>query len=165
MSRSPDSHLRTVRPSSTRTIRANPSALSPRARLAAFRSSAVRTSLGCIASLRIRANGPIRMGYRAIGPMCQSGRCGVVERRTDVRKLITGKPSPGERPRSYRGRLRRQWLHHVALPAATVRGPARGSCGASRAPCPRRRLPTAAVVVFCFARPEDARAFADRVDG
>jgi hypothetical protein len=71
-----------------------------------------------------------------------------------------------------RDRLRRQWPHHVALPAGTVRSPAnsqavRGLAGTlAAAPLTYSiRRGDDDFVVFCFARPEAAQAFADRFSG
>jgi hypothetical protein len=71
-----------------------------------------------------------------------------------------------------RSQLARQWPHHVALPAEAVRGPAnsaavRGLAGTlSAAPLTYHlRRGDDDFVVFCFARPEAAQAFAERFGG
>jgi hypothetical protein len=103
-----------------------------------------------------------------------------VEFNTDVWKLIAVRRSRSLRVgnvtwskgRIDRRQLQRQWPHHVALPAGTVRGPAssetvRGFAGTlSVAPltyslCRDDR----GFVVFCFAKPKDAQAFAERFGG
>jgi hypothetical protein len=72
-----------------------------------------------------------------------------------------------------RAQLARWWPHHVALPAKAVRGlqnaeTVRGFAG-SLSVAPRtyhlRRGDNKDLVVFCFARPEDARDFAERFGG
>lgn len=69
-------------------------------------------------------------------------------------------------------RIQRQWPHHVALPAEAVRGAensmamyglAKTLSGAPR-PYHMRRAGRE-LVVFCFARPEDAQVFAERFGG
>jgi hypothetical protein len=71
-----------------------------------------------------------------------------------------------------RRQLRRQWPHHVALPAEAVRGLAnsetvRGFAGTLSAASLtyHHRRGAHDFVVFCFARPEDAQAFAERFGG
>jgi hypothetical protein len=65
-----------------------------------------------------------------------------------------------------------KWPHHVALPAEALRGAenslpmyalAKTLSGAPR-PCHQRR-DDRDYVVFCFAKPEDAQAFAERFGG
>jgi hypothetical protein len=71
-----------------------------------------------------------------------------------------------------RARLRRQWSHHVALPAERMRG-AEGydifHDFADARSAPRRtffmRRDDIDLVVFCFAKAEDAAAFCDRFGG
>jgi hypothetical protein len=71
-----------------------------------------------------------------------------------------------------RRQLQRQWAHHVALRAEVVRGVAksetvRGFAGTLFvAPLTYHiRRGDHDFVVFCFARPEDAQAFAERFGG
>ena len=71
-----------------------------------------------------------------------------------------------------RADLMRKWPHHVALAADKVRGikndeMVRGFADAlSVAPRPYHlRRDDANCVVFCFAEPEDAKAFCDRFGG
>jgi len=66
----------------------------------------------------------------------------------------------------------RKWPHHVALAADKVRGivndeAVRGFADVlSVAPRPYHfRRDDSDFVVFCFAKPEDAQAFAERFDG
>jgi hypothetical protein len=71
-----------------------------------------------------------------------------------------------------RARLARRWPRHVALPAEAVRGSANGETvtgfAGSLSVAPRTdHLPRDDndLVVFCFAKPEDAQAFAQRFGG
>jgi hypothetical protein len=71
-----------------------------------------------------------------------------------------------------RSRLDGEWPHHVALPAERVRGlgnsdEVRGFASTlSVAPLTYSlRHERGDQVVFCFAKPEDAQAFADRFGG
>jgi hypothetical protein len=71
-----------------------------------------------------------------------------------------------------RRQLERQWPHHVALPAEAVRGLAnsesvRGFAGtlAVAQLTYHLRRGDDDFVVFCFAKPEDAQAFAERFGG
>jgi hypothetical protein len=71
-----------------------------------------------------------------------------------------------------RSRLNREWPHHVALPAERVRGQAnseevRGFAATlSVAPLTYSlNRGDERFVVFCFVKPEDAKAFAERFGG
>jgi hypothetical protein len=71
-----------------------------------------------------------------------------------------------------RSQLNRQWPHHVALPAETLRGIGNSETvyaflkPLSIGPRPYRlRRGNLGFAVFCFAKPEDAQAFAERFGG
>jgi hypothetical protein len=68
--------------------------------------------------------------------------------------------------------IKRKWPHHVALPAETVHGLKSSQVvwgfaeTLSAAPRPYSvRHGDSELVVFCFATPEDAQAFAERFEG
>jgi hypothetical protein len=69
----------------------------------------------------------------------------------------------GQTIRITTARLRRKWPHHVALPADKGRGLTNTLSVALRPFYMRRD--GIDFVVFCFANPEDAEAFADRFGG
>ena len=71
-----------------------------------------------------------------------------------------------------RRQLQRQWPHHVALPTEAVRGVANSETVRSFAGTLSAAPLTYALIrdeahfeVFCFAKPEDAQAFAERFGG
>ena len=71
-----------------------------------------------------------------------------------------------------RSQLARQWPHHVALPAETLRGLGNSETvygflkPLSVGPRPYHlRRGDVDFAVFCFAKPEDAQAFAERFGG
>jgi hypothetical protein len=89
-----------------------------------------------------------------------------------VSGLQGGQPMIRRKGEINRRQLGRQWPHHVALRAEAVRGvtnseAVRGFAGtlSAAALTYHCRLGHDDFVVFCFARPEAAQAFADRFGG
>jgi hypothetical protein len=67
-----------------------------------------------------------------------------------------------------RGDLKHKWTHHVALPAEKMRDPAIFCAAGVLSAMPLTyslRRADVDLVVFCFANPEDAEAFAKRFGG
>jgi len=77
-----------------------------------------------------------------------------------------------DKGRNRPGRLKRNWPHHVALPAEKVHGVANSAAvrgfahTLSAAPMQlHMRRGHSDFVVFCFTKPEDAQVFAEQFGG